>query len=221
MTLSDAANMVTIQQGQDQILRDPSLSIWGKAQALTALQNAAAAQPESHGWLSADDIARGAVGAGIGYGVGTIMGRMLSASPSTLKTVQRLGLGLGTLINTGAIMNKNSADNELQARHDAFRLGFVKAALDLGLIKSSGVVGTVPLTEIIKAPIDLGTNLAGSLSTMGGGLAGHIMGDDDSDVELTQMGMQQRQLESKAKDLESTRRMAAIKRVLDKRLGRR
>ncbi len=118
-------------------------------------------------------------------------------------------------------MNKNSSDQEMQERRDAFRLGFCKAAVEAGWFKQAGIVGTVPLTEVIKAPLDLGTNLAGSLATMGGGLAGHIMGDDANDVELTHMGLEQRQLEAKAKQLEATRRASAIKQVLDKRLGRR
>ncbi len=221
MTLSDAANMVTIDQGEKAILGDPSLSIWGKARALSALEQAAAQAPERHGLIDTGDVVRGAIGAGVGYGAAHLLGSFLGASPSTLKTVQRLGMGLGTLINTGLLMNKNSSDHELQCRKDAFRLGFAKGVMDLGLLKTSGIVGTVPIADVIRAPIELGTNITGSLATMGGGLAGHLMGEDSDDVELTNMGIQQRQLESKAQDLEGQRRSATIKRILDKRLGRR
>jgi hypothetical protein len=220
MSLQDAANLVTVQNGERAILNDPSLSDYGRTKALMALHQAAAYKPPQTPFLTPGDIIKGGIGAGLGYGASTILGSMLGVTPSTLTTFQRLGMGLGTLLNTGLIMNKTSSAQEMKERHDAFRLGFVKAALDLGLLKESGFVAALPITEAIKAPVDLGMGLASSAASTGGALMGQMFGEDSSDANVTQMAIQQRQLEAKANQLQSGRKAALLKRVLDKRLGR-
>jgi hypothetical protein len=229
MSFQDAANLVTVQEGQSRILADPSLSVFDKARALEAIERAAVTTPQSQGLLSTGDLVRGAIGAGVGYGAATLFGSLLTSNPDTLTMAQRLGMGLGTLINTGLLMNKTSQLNPTdQARVDAFRLGFCKAALDLGLLrepelgeKLAGIVGNVPLIEAIKTPVDVLSGLSGTAATTSGALLGHMTGDTSDDVDLTNMALKQRELENRADMIENNRRSTLLKKVLDRRMGRR
>jgi hypothetical protein len=231
MSLQDAANLVTVAQGQNAILNDRTMNPFDKARALEAVQSAASASPQQ-GLLSVGDLVRGAIGAGLGYGASTLLGSMVGADPSTLTLVQRLGMGLGTLMNTGLLMNKMSAAQDEKERRHAFRLGFVRAAMDLGLVnddhmtpaelvKDAGVVGTVPIVEAFKTPIDFATNIGGVAATTGGALLGHLTGDTQDDVDLTNMAIQDRELQDRANRIQQGRQSALLKQVLDKRVGRR
>lgn len=218
MTMQDAANLVSVTRAEKDILNDPSLNWMGKAKALTVVEQAAAAQPEKQPWLTMGDITRGAVGAGLGYGVGTIMGKLFGVAPETLSTFKNMGMGLGTLLNTGIIgMNKNSADRTEEERRHAFRYGFVKAALDLGLIKTA-LTTTLPITpDLLTSPVNLVSNVGTSLAGGAGTLAGTVTGGDPADVDIELLHLQQRQLMNRAHQIVQGRRARKLKQVLDKR----
>lgn len=215
MTMEDASSLFNVAKAEREIMSDPTLSLWGKTKALGALQ-AAAAKPEAtyEASVSVGDVAKAAVGAGLGYGAGTIMGKMLGASPGTLQTFKNYGMGLGTLLNLGVTMKKTS--NEID-RRNAFRLGFVKAALDLGLVKEA-IHGVVPITpEMVTGPINalLGGSAAAASTT--GSLLGQVVGTDGTDLEMQKMQLEQRGLEEQEQKIRALRNSQAIKKVLDAR----
>ncbi len=224
MTMHDAANLVTVSRAEKDILNDPTMSTFEKMKALTAVQNAAA-RPGSNGFsISTGDIARGAIGAGLGYGAGSLLGKLLGVQPSTLSTFQNLGMGFGTLLNTGMLsMNKTSSEAsnaEMEKRH-AFRIGFVKAALDLGFIKEGAINPVLPLsTELLSAPVRTGLNVGSAVAANSGALLGQLTGDDATDVDMTKMQLEENELNAKADHLQSQRRAQILRSVLNKRLGR-
>ncbi len=224
MTFEAASAQVNFNRAQQDLINDPTLSLWGKMHSLTALQDAANEKPKSGPMISVGDVARGAVGAGLGYGVGTIMGKMFGVAPETLSTFQHMGMGLGTLMNTGIVgMNKNSNDQTVQERSDAFRYGFIKAALDVGYFEKSAELGRVVLPvgpEFITGPLNAGLRLGQSAAVNAGGLAGQMMGDDETDVGITQMRIEQRALQERERAIKAMRGQQTLKKVLDRRRGR-
>ncbi len=221
MTWSDAAATVTVQNAERHIVDDPSMSLWGKVQAHKTIQNAAAAQPPEQEGLTVTDIAHGAIGAGLGYGAGTVLGKFLAVEPSMLQTMQTLGMGLGTIFN----MSKRAMDHDIEERdaRNAFRYGFVKAVLDMGLLeKSAGFVTALPLgPDILTAPINAALGLGTSAASNLGALGGAATAPDSTDERMAKMQLEQRALESQAGELQSQRSSAILRKILDKRLGKR
>lgn len=217
MTMEDASSLFNVAKAEREIMADPTLSLWGKTKALGTLQ-AAAAKPEAsyEVGLSAGEVAKAAVGAGLGWGAGAIMGKMLGASPETLQTFKNYGMGLGTLLNLGVTMKKKSSSEDLD-RRNAFRYGFVKAALDMGLIKE-GIHTVLPFTpEMVTGPINalLGGSAAAASTT--GSMLGQVVGTDGTDLDMQKMQLEQRGLEEQEQKIRSMRRSQAIQKVLDAR----
>lgn len=215
MTIESAVAQFSLRKAENDILQDPSLNLWGKTKALTSLQNEAA-KPDKRS-LGLGDVVRGAVGAGLGYGVGTVMGKMFGVSPGTMQTFRNLGMGLGTLMNTGVIqMSKHNSSNE---ERDAFRYGFMKAAVDKGLFKKEAAIVST-LHELIGAPINMGVSMGNLAATNAGVLANQLTGMDETDQDVTRMLLEERELDSTAEKIEAQRKARILKGVLDKRLGR-
>ncbi len=222
MTLQDASNLINIAKAEQDVLKDPTLNMWDKARALTSIQNAAAAAPQSTPWVTSGDVARGAIGAGVGYGAATLMGRMLGVSEGTLGTFQNMGMGLGTLLNTG-MMKMNSSNNTEQERRDAWRLGFMKAAVDLGLLDRFAKHGgfgdvMIPLTpEYITAPIKGLSELSHQAAVNTGAIAGQMLNEGPADVDVERMRLEKRQLEDSEHNLIRQRRQQMIHKILSQR----
>jgi hypothetical protein len=222
MTLQDASNLINISRAEQDVLKDPTLNMWDKARALTSIQNAAAAAPETAPWITPGDITRGAVGAGLGYGAATIMGKLLGVSQGTLGTFQNMGMGLGTLFNTG-ILKMNSAQQTEQERREAWRLGFIKAAVDLGLLDRFAKHGgfgdvVIPVTpEYLTAPIKGLSELGHQAATNAGAIGGQMLNEGPADVDVARMRLERRQLEDSEQQLIRQRRQAMIRKVLNNR----
>ncbi len=209
--------MYSVGKAEQEILGDQTLNMWGKMRALTAIQNAAA-KPANQGGpsITAGDIARGAIGAGIGYGAAVLMGKLLGVSDKTKTVFKGLGMGLGTLLNMGNPMNKRSSDDQEQVH--AFRLGFMKAALEVGMIKEA-IHPVLPIgPEMITGPVNTGLQWGASTAANTGGILGHLVGADETDLAVERMQLEQRELESQESSLKAARRAAALKRVLGKRI---
>jgi hypothetical protein len=215
MSIDSAVARFSLQKAEKDIMADPSLSLWGKAKAMSALQNEANTPDKRTIGLA--DVVKGAVGAGIGYGVGTLMGKMFGVSQGTLSTFRNLGMGLGTLMNTGVLeMRKSGSDNTEQERRDAFRYGFAKGAVQKGLFSKKATL-VANLHDVIGAPINAGIGLGNTLATNTGVLANQMAGMDQTDQDVTNMLLEQRELEQAGDRLESQRRARALKLILDKR----
>lgn len=219
MSLQDAADLISVSRAEQDVIHDPTLNMWDKARALTAIQDAAAAQPQHPSLITTGDLARGAVGAGIGYGVGTLMGKLFGVAPTTMSTFKNMGMGLGTLVNTGMLKMNKSA----QERRDAWRLGFMKAALDLDLIKRFEKTGgfgdvVVPITpEYLTAPIKAVSGLGHQAAINAGALTGQMLNEGPADVDVARMRLEKRELEDTEQNLLRQRRQSMIKKVLDQR----
>lgn len=88
-----------------QISDDPYLSYNEKIQAIGLLREASG---DGYGTVTAGDVARAAVGAGIGYVAGKALGHTLQAffgeiSPQAQRVMQGAGVIAGALKNTGAL----------------------------------------------------------------------------------------------------------------------
>lgn len=219
MTWNDAKNQLDAERTEREILEDPSLGYWGKTRALQTLHNALK-QPGPAG-IQLGDLAKGAVGAGLGAGVGTIMGKLFGAKPSTLNTLQNAGMGLGSLLGAGVV--KMSQDRTIEERRHAFRLGFVKAALALGLLDEEELkkeaVFVLP-AEALLTPWRTAVQAGGTGATNIGAIAGNLSGMDETDRDITGMLMEQRELEAQGDKLESQSRAQKLRSLLNRRIGR-
>jgi hypothetical protein len=215
MTLENGAAWFTVHKAKQDILNDPSMGVFGKAEALGALNRAVKAPGASQHQLTIGDMIHGAVGAGLGLGAGALMGKLFSLPNSVTSVMQGAGVGLGTMFMTGLGM-KTAAERE-----HAFELGFVKAALDLGLIKESGIMGVIPLTDMVTAPFTAATSIGKSLASNAGAALGTLDSLDDNDSRLAQMEIESRELNGTADDLEAKRRQQVLRQILSRRTASR
>lgn len=216
MTMRDAMATIEYRRANSEIMNDSTLGLWGKTKALTTLQNAAR-EPGKSG-IQIGDMANGAIGAGLGWGVGAVMGKLFNTSPATTGNLKSFGMGLGTLLNSGAMtMDKHGQYEEAR---QAFRLGFMKAAMERGMLKESGANVLFDPTDLVTAPWRFGVNAGQTVASGAGALLGNLSGHDDTDVATTAMLVQQRELERVTEQMQARRRAAAVKKMLDRRIGR-
>jgi hypothetical protein len=230
MSFEDAAHLVTVQRAERDIINDPSMDLQTKVRAMGTIQNAAALKPADHSWLTLGEITQGAIGAGLGYGAGHVLGKLLGASPDTLSTMRTLGMGFGTLLNMGKIAMDHAVVE--QDRRNAIRYAFVKQAMDLGLfellqlpvykkIAGANFVTALPLgPDLVTAPINAGISVGSNLASNAGALAGSLSAPDATDERMTKMLLARRALEGQADELIANRHQAILKKILDKRVNR-
>jgi hypothetical protein len=94
---------IPLSYTRGQLMRDNFMSSDEKVRAMMALD-----LPQKSGLVSWNDVARGAVGAGLGYVGGDLFGRALSVffgrmEPKTQRTLQNAGAVAGVLRNTGVL----------------------------------------------------------------------------------------------------------------------
>jgi len=212
-------DQILLNEARARILQDSTLSEYGKVQSLAALQYATQSAPEvPH--ITYGDVIRGAIGAGLGYGISNLLGKFLSVDDDTLSKMRTIGMGLGTMINTGLIKGASEDDR------NAFRLGFLKACADLGvfatdegLTKEAAMIPVMfPLTpDTFLSPMRAGYNVM-TQGAMGAG-AGLAAGDapDDTDVSMVKMELERQELERQADKLEAGKRNRALGVLLKKR----
>ena len=212
-------NEIYLAESRSRIFQDPSLSEYGKVQALAAISQAASAQPEAP-HITYGDVMRGAIGAGLGYGVSSLLGRFLGADDDTISKMRTIGMGLGTMINTGMIKGASVDDQ------NAFRMGFIKACSDLGVFahdkyqnKTAAMIPIMlPLTpDTFLSPLRAGYNVM-TQGAVGAG-AGLAAADapDDTDTEMVKMELERQELERQAAKIEATNRNRMLKALLLKR----
>jgi hypothetical protein len=231
MSLQDAAAMISVQQAQDRIMQDPSLTLWGKVKAVETINRAARSTPVKQPWVTPGQVIRGAIGAAIGYKAGDILARYLGADEGTAQNARRAGIGLGTLLNTGVIgMPKTAAEIESIHRRDArnaVMLGFLKGARDSGLIENrdycaAGItkkVAYVAVTpDVFTAPVTSAASTTRGIAATAGGLGAHIMGEDSTDEKIQRMMVEKRQLDAEAERLRAARTNRLLQKVLSRRV---
>jgi len=165
-------------------------------------------------------VIRGAIGAGLGYGVSNLLGKFLSVDDDTLSKMRTIGMGLGTMINTGLI--KGASVDE----RNAFRLGFLRAIADSGLLaedlaetKCAAMIPMmIPLTpDTFLSPMRAGYNTMSELAAGSGAGLSAIDSPDDTDVDMVRMELERQELERQASRLEATKRNRTLAALLRKR----
>lgn len=232
MTIQDAAAMVTVQGAQKRIMSDPTLTLWGKVKAVESINRAAEAQPAEKPWLTPSQVVHGAVGAGLGYGVAKLLGGFLGVGAKAQGVMTQAGVGLGTLLNAGAIrsepmMKTNAEIEEIDRRdaHNAVMLGFLKGAAETGLLddprfcaeglKKHGYVAVTP--DLFTAPVRAAAGASSGTAAGVGSLGAHIIGEDETDEDIQKMMLEKRMLEIQADRLNAQRRNRVLQRVLRRR----
>ena len=224
MSLQDAANLIQINKAKAEISNDQSLSIWGRMKAIESIDAAAELQEDKGPMVTVGDVIRGAVGAGLGYGVGAAVGSFLGFSPDTKSKLKLLGAGLGTMLNTGIMgMDKTAAEKaEEQEIRDAVRYGFLKGAQDCGLLDNPTFLklGFIALTpETFEAPARAIAGATSSAGSLAGSGAATIFGDDETDEKISKIMLEKRLTERQVDKLRQQRRNKVIAGVLSRRAG--
>lgn len=229
MSIRDAAAMITVQDGKDRIMDDPSLTLWGKTKALESVNRAASAKPTPQPWVTPRQVAHGAVGAFLGDRVGEYLGRFMGVSEPTNNNFRRLGMGLGTVLNLGGVgyHRKNSAEQDFRREErDAVMLGFLEGARDSGLMDdaeycSEGVLHKVAYVAItpdaLAAPVHTTAGVSSGIARTVGSMGSHVFGGDETDEKIQQMNLEQRKLDAQAQRIMAQRRNRLLKRVLARR----
>lgn len=213
-------NEILLGEARSRILQDPTLSEYGKVQSLAALSLAAKERPQETPHIGYGDVIRGAIGAGLGYGVSTLLGKFLSVDDDTMSKMRTIGMGLGTMINTGLI--KGASVDE----RNAFRVGFLRAAADLGAFvedqaqtKCAAMIpAVIPLTpDTFLSPMRAGYNTMSELATGTGAGLSAIDAPDSTDVDMVRMELERQELERQAAKLEAGKRNQALRALLKQR----
>ena len=174
------------------------------------------------------DVFRGLVGAGIGAGVARGASRVLGVDSRMSDKLETIGMGLGAAMNTGRIKRASDEDREymkmeeknarmIQQRKHAFRIGFLKAAKDVGLLKEALVpVLAVNPADFLNLPSSMARGLA-SGAAQAGRAAGIGLSPTKADVDLTEDEIERELLQEKLDRLRRDRESSALRKVLAKR----
>lgn len=233
MTMESAAAMIAVSDAKDRVFTDPSLNLWDKVKSIEIIDRAAAQQPASKPWITPTQVVQGALGAGVGLGIGALAAKWLGVSDSTASTMKTIGAGLGTLLNvkTGtetadmkpADLTKLAIERDVR---NAVRLGYLEGARASGLIDHPGFCKTGHVKEaasflvdptLVTAPIKGVTSASAGLYGTAGTTMGHIFGEDDTDEDIERVMVEKRLLEQKADQLKSQRTNKILSSILAKR----
>lgn len=213
MTYENANEIYSYYKANRDIVQDPSLSDWEKARMSIALRDAA--ETPAQGFTPIDFV-KGAIGAGLGLGAGTIAAKFFGLSDPTKNNLQSLGMGMGTLMNMGMI--KKAAERD--ARY-AFRYGFIKKAAELGILKQAMQimpVPTLPLTpDTFAAPVRAAFSGYNKAVRGAGTAAGALDSATDTDVEVAKMEAEANALRQQEEELKAKRSNRLLSAILAKR----
>jgi hypothetical protein len=214
MSYQDANQIYSFYKAQKDIAGDPSLSAWEKAKLTVSLDKAANKPDDTS--FTALDFVKGAVGAGIGFGAGTIAAKFFGLSDTTKNNLQTFGMGMGTLMNMGVIKKAHERDTRY-----AFRYGFIKKAAELGILKQAMQimpVPTLPLTpDTFAAPIRASFAGYNKLIRGAGTTAGALDSASDTDVEVAKMEAESEALYQKEEELRAKRANRLLSALMARR----
>lgn len=231
MTYSDASNVFNAQAIKDQIISGPG-SLIDKSRRLANLQ-ALLDKPgeEKHQW-TVGDVIHGLIGASIGAGISKGVTSLLPLSDRFKDKLETAAMGVGAAMNTGVIkwaeedveaevdkINKALPKIAAQRRH-AFRLGFLKAAKQLGVMEKTALlpipVVSLGIGDIVNIPRALARAVTSTGGTVGS-LAGSVTSPDATEKELTELELDKALLEEQLERLKADKRNRALRKILANR----
>jgi hypothetical protein len=155
---------------------------------------------------------------------------------SSLGTVALAGLGLGLARGIGAMfglnsqeqnnlesksmfmaMNKTAAEKHEEAKHIAFRTGFLKAAMDSGYFEKT----SASLFNLLTGPVMTAAGLSLAAGGAAGTLAGGADSADETDEDIAKMHAEKLLLKQQLTELQADRKNSILREVLDKKRKRR
>ncbi len=178
------------------------------------------------------DVVKGIFGAGLGLGVAKGVSAVLPLSERFEDKMETVAMGIGAGMNTGVIKwAQNDAARVAaavpkirQMRKHAFRLGFLKAAVDSGMLKRAMLVPvpviSVGVGDILSIPRAAAKALT-SASRTTGSMAGTLTAVDEQEEEMTKEELDRQLLQEQLSQLQAERRNMVLKQVLARRQGRR
>jgi hypothetical protein len=232
MTYADAANYYKALGSRDQIMKSDD-DLVTKTRELANWQHLADKKPSRGGggkshW-TVQDLVHGVFGAGLGAGVAKGINAMLPVSERFADKVETVGMGIGAAMNTGTIKWAEDVDAEArrlneripkiaEQRRNAFRIGFMKAAMANGLLKKEAMVPMLSLGvgDLLSIPRSAARAFNTGAKTVGG-IAGTASAPDETEEDLTKMELERMLLEEELERLRSDKRNAALRKVLANR----
>jgi len=206
------AQMQSAREG----LMSGSGSILDRAQNVQRFDSLASAYKPSKG-LTFGHVLRGAIGGAIGTGVARTVSSMFGLGEDSRRRLIDYGAMSGAALNSGYF--KGGSDMEM--RKHAFRLGFLRAALNSNLWKQAAML-TAPLAiplspDSLTAPVRAAGGAAGSAAMNTGALLGALTAPDEGDVDVAKLQLHRAMLEARLSELETQRRSRLVRQILEKR----
>lgn len=228
MGYSDAADYHTAMESRDSIIHGGG-SLIDKARRLANWQALVDKKEPAKKQWTFGDVLHGAIGAALGVGVARGASNILGLDERLADKLETAAMGAGAAMNTGVIKWAEDTEAQIgkmndaipkiaQQRKHAFRLGFLKAAQDLDLLKKEAIVPVVTLNPADLAAIPRAA--AKALTSTGrtlGSLAGTVDAPDETEEALTELEVEKQLLEERLARLQADRRNASLRKVLANR----
>jgi len=184
---------------------------------LTRIQGTIPGQSKKEEGFTLGKLFKAVVGAGIGLGASRVAGNLLDVKDTQQPYLDAVSAGLGALVNSGIL-------KQSEAR-DAFRLGFVKAALAAGYFEKDAGMWPVPILDVSPSGLlAIPRGLAGAVTTAGsalGSTASTLGETDTADAEVAEINAQNTLLQEELSKLKAQKRVQTLKKLLAKRRARR
>lgn len=210
MTMADAAQLSQLLNARNNV----SGNFFQQAEQLGQLNSAFNAPPPKSNVPTLGDVIHGAIGAGLGLGVARGVTNILGIDGKFKDRLEDLGMLVGGARNIGYMKTS-------EERRHAFRLGFLKAAYDKGLLKEAAIAPVnIPLTpDLITAPFRFGTNLAKTTGGLAGTAAGIAASPSSEDEAIAKVQVETELLKRRLAQLEGERKNRLVKALLAQRQG--
>jgi hypothetical protein len=191
-------------------------------------------QPKKESGITIGKLFHGLVGAGIGLGVAKAISSKFDIDPSYSSALNYVGAAAGAALNMGILKRSNMSElpsmEKLasalpvieEQRRNAFQLGFIKAAIDVGYFtKSSAAVLPVPMIPITPSGLlSIPRGISGAIRRSGelvGNIAGAADAPDEDEVDIAKLEVAREMLRERLDSLLAERRNSALRGVLAKR----
>lgn len=202
---------------EQEIINNPNLGYFEKLQLLAEMREQESRQQQTAPGRF-QTLLHSIVGAALGSGVAKGVSALLPVSSNFADKLQTIGMGVGALMNSGIIKrSKEILDTITGERKDAFRLGFMKAAVSRGLFKQAMLM---PMLSIDPAGLfAIPRGIAQATTTAGeyaGGALGAAGNPTESDKDVLQMEAEKEVLKQTLKRLKAARNNRILKQVLAK-----
>jgi hypothetical protein len=202
MDLQDTAAYAQILDTRDRLASESGPGWFQRAGELGRLSDASRnPKPRSSTF---GDVLRVAIGGALGYGLGRGASSVLGLSDSSANSVSFTGAMMGGLMG----LTKSASD-----RRAAFRVAFIKAAIDQGYFKGASI------GSMLFSPVTDLSGVAQRVGTSTGTVIGGADAPDDTDTDIVRAKVEAELLRQELKRVKAVRTNELLKQVLAKYRG--